>query len=82
MKVVSLVFLWGKMRTVAHETASQIVLRNCVEEVGGKVSVCDFGEREEHAIRHIFFFSFCRRFLPATRVVITRKDFSVCFFLI
>ena len=28
---------------------------------------------------HIFFF-FCRRFLPATRVVITRKDFSVFFF--
>ena len=56
MNVVSLVFLRGKMRTVAQETASQIVLRNCVEEVGGKVSICDSGEREEHAIKHIFFF--------------------------
>ena len=62
MKVVSLVFLRGKIRTVAQETASQIVLRNCVEEVGGKISICDFGEREEHAIKHIFFFSFAEGF--------------------
>ena len=74
MKVVSLVFLWGKMRTIAQETASQLVLRNCVKEVGGKVSICDFGEGEEHAIKHFFSF-FCRRFLLATRVVITRQDF-------
>ena len=54
MKVVSLVFLWGKMRTIAQETASQLVLRNCVKEVGGKVSICDFGEGEEHAINEAY----------------------------
>ena len=27
------------MRTIARETASQIVLRNCSQEVGGKVSI-------------------------------------------
>ena len=32
-------FIWGKMRTIARETASQIALRNCSEEVGGKVSI-------------------------------------------
>ena len=32
-------FIWDKMRTVAQETASQIALRNCSKEVGGKVSV-------------------------------------------
>ena len=29
-------FLWGKMRTVAWETAPQRALRNCSEQVGGK----------------------------------------------
>ena len=33
MKVVSEALLGGKMRTVAWETASQIALRNCTEEV-------------------------------------------------
>ena len=28
------------MRTIARETAFQIVLRNCSKEVGGKVSIC------------------------------------------
>ena len=32
-------FIWGKMRTVARETAFQIALRNCSKEVGGKVSI-------------------------------------------
>ena len=27
-------FIWGKMRTIARETASQIELRNCSKEVG------------------------------------------------
>ena len=31
--------IWGKMRTIAWETAFQIALRNCSKEVGGKVSV-------------------------------------------
>ena len=33
------------MRTVAWDTASQIALRNCSEEVGGKVSIIyDFSD--------------------------------------
>ena len=32
-------FIWGKMRTIAPETASQITPRNCSREVGGQ-SVC------------------------------------------
>ena len=32
-------FIWGKMRTAARETASQIALRNCSKEAGGKVSI-------------------------------------------
>ena len=28
-------FIWGKMRTVAHETAPQIALRGCSKEVVG-----------------------------------------------
>ena len=31
--------IWGKMRTIAQETAFQIALRNCSKEVEGKVSV-------------------------------------------
>ena len=27
-------FIWGKMKTIARETASQITVRNCSEEVG------------------------------------------------
>ena len=29
-------FIWGKMRTIAQETAFQIALRNCSKEVGGQ----------------------------------------------
>ena len=32
-------FIWGKMRTIARETAFQTALRNCSKEVGGKVSI-------------------------------------------
>ena len=32
-------FIWGKMRTIAWETASQITLRNCSKEVAGEVSI-------------------------------------------
>ena len=31
-------FIWGRMRTTALETASQIALRNCSKEARGKVS--------------------------------------------
>ena len=32
-------FLGGKMKTIAQETVSQIALRNCSREIGGKVSI-------------------------------------------
>ena len=32
-------FIWGKMRTIARETALQIALGSCSKEVAGKVSV-------------------------------------------
>ena len=32
-------FIWGKMRTIAQETAFQIALRNCSKEKGQKVSM-------------------------------------------
>ena len=27
-------FIWGKIGTIAQETASQIALKNCLEEIG------------------------------------------------
>ena len=54
-------FIWGKMRTIAWDIASQIALRNCSKEVGAESQyICDFGEGEVHVIKHIFF---CKRFL-------------------
>ena len=32
-------FIWGKMRTIAQETAFQIALRNCSKEVGGQLRI-------------------------------------------
>ena len=32
-------FIWGKMRTGARETTSEITLRNCSKEAGEKVSI-------------------------------------------
>ena len=53
-----LYFIWGKMKTLAQETAFQIALRNCSKEVGAGWGVlqciCDFGEGGVHAIKHIF----------------------------
>ena len=45
-------FIWGKMRTAAQETATQIALRSCSKEEG---DICDFGEGEILAIKHLFF---------------------------
>ena len=45
------------MRTIAKETALQIAMRNCSKEArgcGGQY-ICDFGEGEVHAIKHIIF---------------------------
>ena len=36
-------FIWGKMRTIAQETASQMALRNCSKGGGGSV-IYDFSE--------------------------------------
>ena len=38
-KRCELSFIWGKMRTIAWETASQIVLRNYPKKVVRKVSI-------------------------------------------
>ena len=49
------------MRTIAQETVSQIALGNCskqVEEIDGQY-ICDFGEGELHAIKHICFTAYC-----------------------
>ena len=49
------------MRTIARETASQIVLRNCSQEVGGKVSIHVILVKGEY--RQLGAYIFCRRFL-------------------
>ena len=36
-------FIWGKMKTLAQETAFQIALRNCSKEVGGRSAYSDLG---------------------------------------
>ena len=35
-------FIWGKMRTIAWETAFQLALRNCFKEVGGRSVYMNF----------------------------------------
>ena len=43
------------MRTIFQETSSQIALRNCSEEAGGKVTIVyDFSEGGLHAVKHTF----------------------------
>ena len=50
------------MRTIAWETAFQIVLRNCSKEAVGKGQCgCDFDERGKHAIKHCGFFFFLQK---------------------
>ena len=57
-------FIWGKMRTIAWETAFQIALRNCSKEVGGRSVYLWFWWRGSSCSQaHIF----CRRFLLVTR---------------
>ena len=46
------------MRSAVWETAPQIALRDCSKEAAGKVNICDFGEGEVHAIKHLFHKSF------------------------
>ena len=49
-------FIWGKMRTAARKTASQIALRNCSKEVGGKVSIYVILVKEEYIQSSTLFF--------------------------
>ena len=60
MRLVSLSFMWGKMRTAAWETALQIALRKCSKETGQyiwltKANIFGFGEVRAHTVKHIFF---------------------------
>ena len=53
-------FIWGKVRTIAWETAFQITLRNCSKEVsGGGQDICDSGEGGVHAVKCILFAEGC-----------------------
>ena len=48
-------FIWGRMRTTALETASQIALRNCSKEARGKVSqYYMILVKRVHAVKHRF----------------------------
>ena len=53
-------FIWGKMRTIAWETALQIALRNCSKGAGGKVSIYESLGRGEYMQSSTYF---SRRFL-------------------
>ena len=49
------------MRTIAQETVSQIALRNCSEDVGGKLSViCDFSAGDTCSHAHILAETCCQ----------------------
>ena len=41
--------------TATRETAPQLALRDCSEEVVEEVNMCDFGEGGVHAVKRIFF---------------------------
>ena len=47
-------FIWGKMRTIAWETAFQISLRNCSREVGGRSMLYMTLVKEGRAVKHTF----------------------------
>ena len=68
-------FIWGKMGTIAQETKSQIVLRNCSREVGGwgEVSIIyDFSEGGTCCQAHVLAEPCC--YLRGTDVTV--NDFS------
>ena len=57
LRVASLI--WGKMRTVALETALQIALRDCSKEVVGEGQYIGFWWRGEfNNIKHSFYKKF------------------------
>ena len=48
-------FIWGKMKTLAQETAFQNSSENMVQGgSGGRLIISGFGEGGIHAIKHIF----------------------------
>ena len=51
VRVVSCV-IWGLMRAIAWETASQMALRNCSEGVWGGQYIYDFSEQGIRAVKH------------------------------
>ena len=60
-RVCKLSFIWGKMRTLARETAFQIALRSCSREVGEKVIINVIlvkGEYMQLSTYSFFFFFF------------------------
>ena len=57
MKVFKFSFSWGQNEGYSPGDSIS-VLRKCIKEVGGKVSICDFGEGEVHAIKHIYIYFF------------------------
>ena len=69
MRVAS--FIWDKMRTIAQVTGSQITLKNCSKEVGGKdsmfVILVNVGYKQPNRV--------CKKFLLVTGAVFTMQDF-------
>ena len=63
-------FIWGKMRTVAWETASQRGLRNyfkLLQRGRGKGQyTCDFGEAGVHSVRYTFLQKFSAGLVKVT----------------
>ena len=63
------------MRTAARETASQIALRNCSKEAGGKVSIYVILVKGAYMQSSPYFFT--EGFFYSQGAVVTMKDFSV-----
>ena len=63
-------FIWGKMRTVAWETASQRGLRNYFKllqrDRGKGQYTCDFGEGGVHSVRYTFLQKFSAGLVKVT----------------
>ena len=53
-KSCELYFIWGKMRTIAWETASQRALRNCSKEVRGEGSMYAILVKGLRPVKHTF----------------------------
>ena len=70
-------FIWGQMRTAAWETASQVALRNCSKEAGGKVMWLWWrGSTCHQALIFPDVSISLMTLLLGTRRVVTVKDFS------